>query len=453
MSDLPPGWEWATLENIGQIQGGIQKQAKRRPVKNRYPFLRVANVSRGEVDLSQVHEIELFDGEIERYRLQVGDLLVVEGNGSLSQLGRAAMWRNQIPDCVHQNHLIRVRPDRGVESAYLTHAWNSEIIIRQLERLGASTSGLHTLSVSKIRPICIPLPPTAEQKRIVTALEDHLSRLDAAVGCLAGAGGRLTSLVAAMRNAEIGDPSDNYGHLADVLDRIEAGKSFGSSARPAAEDEWGIIKVSAMTWGEFRPSENKFVSDDKRVDPRYEIRPGDILVSRANTEQYVGAPVLVRSTRPKLLLSDKSLRLVPRSGIDHDWLLEVLASPLVRKQISKKATGTKDSMRNISQASLKEIRIPLHEADRQCDVAAVLAERREAVQRLDSGLTTAAALGSRLRRSLLTDAFAGRLVPQDPNDEPASVLLERIHAERAAQPKSRRIQRSRQPDTTQEALL
>jgi len=72
--------------------------------------------------------------------------------------------------------------------------------------------------------------------------------------------------------------------------------------------------------GEFRPGENKAVSAGRNVDPRHEIRSGDVLVSRANTEAYVGAPALVRHTRPRLLLSDKSLRLKVADGVDREWL-------------------------------------------------------------------------------------------------------------------------------------
>ncbi|MEV0974474.1 restriction endonuclease subunit S [Microtetraspora glauca] len=153
--------------------------------------------------------------------------------------------------------------------------------------------------------------------------------------------------------------------LGDLLLRIEAGKSFTCEPRPAEDDEWGIVKVSAMTWGTFRESENKAVPAYREINPAYEIRPGDILVSRANTEEYVGAPVLVGDCRPRLLLSDKSLRLVPSSELNRSWLLHVLKSPTVRKAISARATGTKDSMRNISQQALSEIEVLVPPADEQ----------------------------------------------------------------------------------------
>src|SRR6266568_5333732 len=99
MTSLPTGWSLMRISDIGEVRGGIQKQGKRRPVKNKYPFLRVANVLRGRLNLDEIHEVELFDGELERYRLESGDLLVVEGNGSPDQIGRAAMWDGSVPKC------------------------------------------------------------------------------------------------------------------------------------------------------------------------------------------------------------------------------------------------------------------------------------------------------------------------------------------------------------------
>jgi len=89
-------WRSMAAGDIGQVQGGIQKQPRRRPAANPFPFLRVANVTRAGLNLSEVHEIELFDGEPDRYLLKAGDLLVVEGNGSADQIGRAAMWHGDI---------------------------------------------------------------------------------------------------------------------------------------------------------------------------------------------------------------------------------------------------------------------------------------------------------------------------------------------------------------------
>src|SRR4051812_46932786 len=92
LRELPAGWCWAPVEQVANVQGGIQKQPKRAPGQNSRPFLRVANVLRNRLDLSEVHRIELFGDELSRLRLQVGDLLVVEGNGSKTEIGRSALW-------------------------------------------------------------------------------------------------------------------------------------------------------------------------------------------------------------------------------------------------------------------------------------------------------------------------------------------------------------------------
>lgn len=117
---LPGGWVWCRVDDAFYVSGGIQKSSKRRPSRRSYPYLRVANVQRGRLDLTEIAHFELFDGELEQMRLAPGDLLVVEGNGSESEIGRCARWNGEIDACVHQNHLIRCRPlQAGIEGFVL----------------------------------------------------------------------------------------------------------------------------------------------------------------------------------------------------------------------------------------------------------------------------------------------------------------------------------------------
>lgn len=171
---LPSHWNWTTIGEVAEVRGGIQKQPKRRPNKNPAPFLRVANVLRGELLLDEVHQIEVFDGELQKYRLQAGDLLVVEGNGSPQQIGRAACWEGEIADCVHQNHLIRVRPGPNLVPRYLALYWNAPHTASVLREVASSTSGLYTLSTAKVKSIPIPLAPLPEQQRIAEEVDQQL---------------------------------------------------------------------------------------------------------------------------------------------------------------------------------------------------------------------------------------------------------------------------------------
>ncbi len=211
-------------------------------------------------------------------------------------------------------------------------------------------------------------------------------------------------------------PGWSHATIGDLLLRIEAGKSFRCEPRPASPSEWGIIKVSAMTWGAFLEGENKAVPAGVDFNPNYEIKAGDILVSRANTEEYVGAPVLVNRCRSRLLLSDKSLRLVPSGHLNSRWFYYLLSSSAVRREISRRATGTKDSMRNVSQETLASIRVqvpPLAEQDR---IVTALEHHLSRASLGDQNLKQVRLRSLALRRSLLDAAVAGRLVPRGSSD-------------------------------------
>jgi type I restriction enzyme S subunit len=166
------------LGALAEIRGGIQKQPKRLPKNNAHPYLRVANVLRGRLDLSVIHQFELFDNELEIYRLVPGDLLIVEGNGSLTEIGRSAIWEGAIEDCVHQNHIIRVRCVEA-ESKFIDMVWNSPVGAREIAELAVTSAGLYSLSAGKIAAFAIPVPPLEEQREIVRRASELLRLAEA----------------------------------------------------------------------------------------------------------------------------------------------------------------------------------------------------------------------------------------------------------------------------------
>ena len=145
------------LSTVAEVVYGIQKHPGNRPDKNPRPSLRVANVQRGSLLLGDVKMIDVDDADFERLRLKDGDLLFVEGNGTRENLGRVAVWRNQIEDCVHQNHLIRARLDKSQVNPYFAAHWfNSESGRAHFFELGKTTSGLGTINSSVVRSAPIP---------------------------------------------------------------------------------------------------------------------------------------------------------------------------------------------------------------------------------------------------------------------------------------------------------
>jgi type I restriction enzyme S subunit len=228
-----------------------------------------------------------------------------------------------------------------------------------------------------------------------------------------------------------------------LLAGIETGKSFKCVERSPSFDETGVVKVSAVSWGEYNEQESKTCTIEERVNPDLFVKAGDFLFSRANTVELVGACVIAKTVTLKVMLSDKILRLVLVHDNMKPWLLYLLRSRIGRKQIEVLATGNQESMKNIGQERIRSIAIPIGPEDEIiCAIALVeqgLVSATLQISENEFVLKQSAAQ----RKNILKTAFSGQLVLQDPNDEPASVLLERIRAEREQQKKQPKVKNPR----------
>ncbi|MFF7383686.1 restriction endonuclease subunit S [Streptomyces griseoluteus] len=427
MSGLPSGWVRVNLDEIAEVQGGIQKQQKRRPVNNAFPFLRVANVGSGSLDLREVHEVELFEGELERFVLRAGDLLVVEGNGSIYQLGRAARWSGEIENCVHQNHLIRVRPGPAISAKFLELLWNSSVISEQLRSVAASTSGLHTLSTAKLKRVSVPLPPMEEQLRIVAAIEEQLSRLDAASRVLDVSERRIERyLQAALHEMTSGHS------LVSLRDVLGSGLTNGRSV-PTRAGGFPVLRLTALADTCVDLSQSKEGDWEESDAEPFFVRRGDFLIARGNGSlSLVGRGSLVADVPSPVAYPDTMIRARPDSRkILPEYLRTIWSSVAVRRQIESNARTTA-GIYKVNQKILGAIEFPLPDLTIQrvlCDQWSIIEQQ---ARHLAQTVSVSKKRSSSLRRSLLAEAFAGRLTWQDPADEPAEVLLARIRAERDA---------------------
>ncbi|MCK6548446.1 hypothetical protein L6R52_21540 [Myxococcota bacterium] len=218
-----------------------------------------------------------------------------------------------------------------------------------------------------------------------------------------------------------------------LLDRIEAGASFSCDERPPGRGEVGVIKISAVTWGEYDEGESKTCRDPARIDARLFIREGDLLFSRANTIELVGACVIARNVSKRVMLSDKILRLHPR-GVDPAWLLQVLRSPSGRAQIESLSGGNQLSMRNIGQDRIRRIRVPVPPLAEQRRIISTTHALDARSRRVRDALASVPGLIERFKQSVLAAAFRGDLTAdwraKHPEVEPATELLKRIRLER-----------------------
>ena len=180
--EIPTNWAFSNFEEVSVIVSGVTKGRKLSGRKTRrLPYLRVANVQRHYLDLEVIKDIEVLDKDLESYKLVTGDVLMTEG-GDWDKLGRAAIWQDEIKDCIHQNHIYRVR---SADKDILLPRWielfaNSPPGRRFFESASKQTTNLASINMTQLRGCPLPLPPTKEQHRIVAKVDalftlcDHL---------------------------------------------------------------------------------------------------------------------------------------------------------------------------------------------------------------------------------------------------------------------------------------
>ncbi len=230
-------WTLTSVGEIGAVTGGLTKNPKRERCNLRLPYLRVANVYAGELRLDGVENMGLDISELQRASLQRGDLLVVEGNGSPDQIGRVAVWDGSIEPCVHQNHIIKVRFDDPKLSEWAELFLLSPVGRDKIREAASSTSGLYTLSISKVSALPIAIPPEEERVAILsevnrlTSVQENLAT-SLRANLLRAARLRQSILEKAFRGELVPqDPNDEPASV--LLERIRAERAASAQSKLA----------------------------------------------------------------------------------------------------------------------------------------------------------------------------------------------------------------------------
>ena len=177
--DYPVTWEMVSFDDVFVIVSGVtkgQKVAADEAVE--VPYLRVANVQRGRLDLSIVKSLVVRESDIQKYGLRTGDVLMTEG-GDWDKLGRAAIWRDEIQGCIHQNHVFRVRPaSSDIAPEWVIAYTNSPLGRAFFENAAKQTTNLASINLTQLRSCPLPLPPLAEQRRIIAKIDELMALFD-----------------------------------------------------------------------------------------------------------------------------------------------------------------------------------------------------------------------------------------------------------------------------------
>lgn len=392
---LPSGWEWTPIRRLGTIHsGGTPMRGEPRFWRGDVPW-----VTPGEVTSLRTKWLHRTNERITQEGLRSSAAILLPP-GSVLVTSRATIGAVAIA-------ATPVTTNQGFKSIVLHPGHDPRFVFHQVARAKgqllrlAAGSTFPEISLAEFSGVRLALAPPDEQRRIadlLDAVDDLIAHTEAEVE-------KQRALLQGVA-LELIDQAHERVPLADILAGIEAGSSPLCPDRPAESGEWGVLKVSAVNPEGFRSEENKVVLREALVDPACEVRDGDLLMSRANTFELVGAVCLVRSPRRQLLLCDKTLRLNPRpERAIADYLFWALRAPSVRRQIERDATGTSGSMKNITQKSIRALSIASRSLPEQRRIVAILDDHDARIRAAQAERDKLVAL----KRGLLDDLLTGRV--------------------------------------------
>lgn len=477
MNELPTGWVWAELSQVCiSITDGDHQAPPQVPAG--IPFLVIGNIRTHELDFTGCRHVppEYFESLASVRRPQKGDILY----SLVGSYGISVLVKDDVPFCV-QRHIGILRPSKEISSSFLALLMSSQAIFNQATKYATGTAQM-TVPLSGLRRIRLPIPPRREQERIVAVIEEQFSRLDAGVAAIKRTQRNIKRLRAALLETAVAgkltalwrsqhqdvEPAEILiKRLSDQRRQVFHGaskKSNGSSTiqLPALPKTWSYTRIEpllsldrpGMKTGPFGsllkkhehrlegvpvlgienvepmrfvPGSKIHISHEKAEElSTYDVRPGDVLISRSGT---VGEVCVAPQDLKEARFSTNLMRVVLNADgmLPGFFALLVNGSSTVLAQISDLCKGTTRAFLN--QEILSSIAFPIPPLAEQQEILSQLDERLSWVTSIERQVASTLRMLPALRQSILSDAFSGKLVPQDSDDEPASVLLERIAAE------------------------
>jgi len=314
--------------------------------------IRIVNVQKGYIEDSEPVFYPDNYGRLEKYMLEEGDLLIsLTGN-----VGRVALLgKDMLPAALNQRvACLRLKND-VVSKGFLFHILNSDFFENKCIQ---SSKGVaqKNMSTEWLKDYEIPIYPKEKQAEI----EAVLDRLRAVINNRNTELEKFDDLIKARFVEMFGDPIrnpmgwDTY-QLDECIERIDNGKSFVCSDKPRQGNYPAVLKLSAATYGDYRPGENKALLDESQFVTGAEVHSGDLLFTRKNTPELVGMAAYVQETPEKLMMPDLIFRLVTNEKMSPIFLWQLINCKEFRPVIQGVSGGSAKSMSNISKERLGKI--------------------------------------------------------------------------------------------------
>ncbi|MBK8446761.1 MAG: restriction endonuclease subunit S [Micropruina sp.] len=379
---LVPLGEVATIERRGVDPGALPPETA---------YLGLEHLERGGriIGRSTVAEAEVSST---KFRFSAQHVLFGKLRPNLGKISRPDF------DGVCSTDILPIRPGGDLDKSFLAHYLSQPSMV-DFAAARSSGANLPRLSPIVLAQFPVPLPPLCEQRRIAAIL-DHADALRAKRRQVLA---HLDALPQAIYLDMFGDPertSDNI--LLGAVANFVGGRSIVADDAASASD-YRVLKISAVTSGYFKPWESKPLPHGYLPPTDHLVRSGDLLMSRANTAELVGAVAHVDSAPANLALPDKVWRFVWKTEAEPTYWHALLRTPAIRRRISGLSSGTGGSMKNVAKAKLDAMLVPKVELHRQREFA----ERAHQASIARATATAALAADDLLFASLQSRAFRG----------------------------------------------
>lgn len=403
---FPASWPICRLDEVARIRSGVTlgRQLSGTGIVE-LPYLRVANVQDGHLDLSEIKKVEVRRGEIQRYLLQPGDILMTEG-GDFDKLGRGTLWTGEISPCLHQNHIFRVRADRTrVVPGFLARVIESETAKRYFLRCAKRTTNLASINKTQLRAFRFPLPPLEEQvaiAQILDAVDNCVDQTHAAIG-------KADCLRRGIMQRAFNSIDAERTKLGATITDIRYGTSQASNTRRRG---YPTLRIPNIVRGTIDLRHVTCVDANDGDAKRFGLEDRDLLLVRTNgNPHYVGRSAVFRKADNQTwLYASYLIRIRLADDLEPRFVDEYLKTERGRRELLRRVT-TSAGNHNINTNSIRAlpIRIP-SDTLRQREVVRLADAAIKNINSLHSRLSSLEKLKMGLMHDLLSGEFrVGRL--------------------------------------------
>ncbi|MFB6392271.1 hypothetical protein [Polymorphospora lycopeni] len=367
--------------------------------------------TRQRVSKERLPHRSIDDATLTRHMLRPGDLILEKsGGGEKQPVGLAVIFDLSEP-AVCSNFCSRLTPAHTIDPRFLSYSFAAAYNQGLTQSAIKQTTGIQNLDTGALFSSPWAYPGIEEQRQLADFLDAETSRIDQLINLQRQVVAGIEERDTAILDAELDLLLDEAGTLPfrRYVVGVEQGSSPQCEAVPATEEEWGVLRVSCLRPGQFFPGENKRLPADSIPDARHEVQQGDLLITRANTPQLVGATAVVPSTRRKLLLSDKIFRVDILPTLDPHYVATIARGSRIRNLCSAVSNGASQSMANIRFEEVKEWPIPTINLDRQRDLVSRMGRAWEITRDLRAKVQSQLSLLTERKRALITATVTGQI--------------------------------------------